>query len=383
MSASFSLKRVLSFFLILFVLTTACSPTPATASPAIATNAGATDGTAGATSGAGGKKQTELMRYQASFLGVFDTLTTVLGFAESQEAFDAYVDEIERGLMRYHQLFTIYDSYDGVNNIRTINENAGIAPVEVDPEIIHLLKQCLWANEISGGRTNAAFGSVLSIWHNYREQGINNPEQAALPDPAVLREANKHADISSVVIDEEKSTVYLPDPKMSLDVGSGSKGYATEMVARDIEKKGLRYAVISVGGNIRAIGSRGPSGEPWRIGLQNPDKTAKEQTLDVLAIDNLSVVTSGVYERFYTVGDVRYHHIIDPDTLFPEYRFDAVTIVTESSAIADALTTALFNMSLEEGMALLEKVGGCEALWVRGEERWSTPGYQALVIPKT
>ena len=167
---------------------------------------------------------------------------------------------------------------------------------------------------------------------------------------------------------------------MRLDVGSGSKGYATEQVAREVEAMGLKSAVISVGGNIRAIGIRPDSETPWRIGIQNPDKEQESNIIELLSIDNLSVVTSGVYERFYAVDGVRYHHIIDPETLFPEDTFDAVTIVTPSSALADALTTALFNMSLEDGMALIGSMENCEALWLKGEERFMTEGFEKYIV---
>ncbi|HHT44219.1 MAG TPA: FAD:protein FMN transferase [Fastidiosipila sp.] len=322
----------------------------------------------------------ELTRYRSSFLGVFDTLTTVIGYAESQDAFDEYMRVIRDKLTFYHQIFNTYDAFEGVNNLKTVNEKAGIEPVEVDPEIIELLKQCIWANEVSDGNVNVAFGAVLKIWHDHREIGIHDPERASVPDKATLEAANQHTDISQIEIDEERSTVFLKDPEMRLDVGSGSKGYATEQVAREVEAMGLKSAVISVGGNIRAIGIRPDSETPWRIGIQNPDKEQESNIIELLSIDNLSVVTSGVYERFYAVDGVRYHHIIDPETLFPEDTFDAVTIVTPSSALADALTTALFNMSLEDGMALIGSMENCEALWLKGEERFMTEGFEKYIV---
>ncbi len=322
----------------------------------------------------------ELTRYRSSFLGVFDTLTTVIGYAESQDAFDEYMRVIRDKLTFYHQIFNTYDAFEGVNNLKTVNEKAGIEPVEVDPEIIELLKQCIWANEVSDGNVNVAFGAVLKIWHDHREIGIHDPERASVPDKTTLEAANQHTDISQIEIDEERSTVFLKDPEMRLDVGSGSKGYATEQVAREVEAMGLKSAVISVGGNIRAIGIRPDSETPWRIGIQNPDKEQESNIIELLSIDNLSVVTSGVYERFYAVDGVRYHHIIDPETLFPEDTFDAVTIVTPSSALADALTTALFNMSLEDGMALIGSMENCEALWLKGEERFMTEGFEKYIV---
>lgn len=320
-----------------------------------------------------------LNRYRTSFLGVFDTVTTVIAYTEDEATFNAYAAKIKDRLLFYHQLFNTFDSFEGVNNLRTVNEMAGIEPVEVDPEIIAFLKQCLWANEISGGNVNVAFGAVLEIWHDHRTVGTSNPEAATLPDLDLLRAANEHTSIEDIVIDDVNSTVYLKDPKMRLDVGSGSKGYATTAVANYIEAEGLTSAVLSVGGNIQTIGRRADTDTPWRIGIQNPDKTSEETTIEVLDIDGDAVVTSGAYERYYVVDDVRYHHIINPDTLFPEQTFDAVTIVSSSSATADALTTALFNMSLEEGMALIEKTDDVEALWLKDETRFMSEGFAKYI----
>lgn len=321
-----------------------------------------------------------LNRYRTSFIGVFDTLTTVIGYTEDQAAFDAYAAEIKDTLTFYHQLFNTYDSFDGVVNLKTVNAEAGKAPVKVAPEIIALLKQCLWANDLSDGNVNVAFGAVLKIWHDHREKGINEPDRASLPERSELEAANRHTDIHDIVIDEEASTVYFKDPALRLDVGSGAKGYATEQAAAHAERLGLTSAVISVGGNIRAIGRRADTDTPWRIGIQNPDKNAENKVIDVLSIDNMSVVTSGVYERYYEYEGKRYHHIIDPVTLFPEQTFDAVTIVTPSSALADAFTTALFNMTLEEGMALIESLDECEALWLKGDEVFMTEGFAKYIV---
>lgn len=316
-----------------------------------------------------------LTRYRTSFIGVFDTLTTVIGYAEDEETFNEYSAFIKDKLTFYHRLFNTYDAFEGVVNLKVVNETAGSEPVKVDPEIIALLKQSLRANELSGGNVNVAFGAVLKIWHEYRETGINAPERASVPERSDLEAAALHTDIRDIVIDEEASTVYFRDPDLRLDVGSGAKGYATEQAALQVEAMGLRSAVISVGGNIRTIGRRPDSDTPWRIGIQNPDKTVENQVIEILAVEDMSVVTSGVYERFYEVDGVRYHHIIDPETLFPEETFDAVTIVTPSSALADSFTTALFNMDLEDGMALIESLENAEAMWLTGDERRMTDGF--------
>ena len=128
----------------------------------------------------GGTPGAELQRYQGTFLELFDTVTVVLGYASSEEEFNAEVQALRSSLEEYHQLYDIYNDYEGVNNIKTINDNAGGDPVEVDQRIIDLLLFCRDMYERTGGKTNVMFGSVLSIWHDAREYGINNPLEAYL-----------------------------------------------------------------------------------------------------------------------------------------------------------------------------------------------------------
>lgn len=336
-------------------------------------------------------------RYQAQFLELFDTVTTIVGFAENKEIFSEFAQSVYDDLKVYHELYDKYHDYEGVNNIKTINDNAGMAPVKVDQRIIDLLLFSREAYELSEGTVNVAFGAVLEVWHDYREEGTDDPEKAKVPPMELLKEKAKHTDLSKMVIDEAASTVYLEDPEMSLDVGAIAKGYATEQVAQLAMKKGYTNGLLSVGGNVRAIGSKGYSvkaeqinrdsigtEDAWNVGIQNPDKESEEQYLDILNLENLSLVSSGDYERYYTVDGVRYHHIIDPSTLMPARYFRAVSIVTENSGLADALSTAIFNLPYEKGLQLIEDLEGTEALWVMqdGTLKFSS-GFEKLINKDT
>lgn len=310
----------------------------------------------------------ELKRYQAEFLTLFNTVTRVVGYAESEEAFRKIAQTVRNQLEEYHQLYDIYNDYEGVSNLKTINDNAGLAPVVVDARIIDMLEFAKQQCEASGGRVNVALGAVLSIWHDYREVGTDDPENAELPPMDLLLEAARHTSIDDVVIDRAASTVYLKDPNMRLDCGAIAKGYAAEQVALYLESSGIDNLLLGVGGNIRAIGKKAQpddKGEQrWTIGVQNPDKSSETSELMALLIDGLSVVSSGTYERYYTVDGKRYHHVIDPETLMPSAYFDQVTILCRDSGLGDALSTAVFNMPLEEGRAYIESIEGAEALWV-------------------
>ncbi len=305
-----------------------------------------------------------LNRYSAQFLELFDTITQIVGYTDSKKDFENYSKLIYDELKTYHQLYDIYNNYDGINNIKTINDNAGKAPVKVDKKIIDLLLFAKQKYIDTDGAFNIALGSVLSIWHDYREEGIDNPDKAELPPMELLQKANLHTDINNVIIDGANSTVFLKDKDMSLDVGSVGKGYAVEQVAKYIEGKGLKQALISVGGNIRAIGGKDKDNANWNVGIKNPDEKSENSNLCVVKLKNLSLVTSGDYQRYYTVKGKKYHHIINDHTLMPSEYFTAVTILTADSGNADALSTAVFNMPLDEGMKFINSLDGTEAVWV-------------------
>ena len=314
-------------------------------------------------------------RYNATFLTLFDTVTTIVGFAESEDAFRATAQSVHDELLTYHQLFDIYNSYDGINNLKTINDNAGIAPVKVDRKIIDLLLDCKEYYDLTDGVVNVAMGSVLHLWHEARNDGIDDPLNARLPDAAALQDAAAHMSMDSVVIDESASTVFITDPDTRLDVGAIAKGWATERAARNAPE-GL---LISVGGNVRATGNKDEDGTPWVVGIQDPDDAEKYLHSIYVYAGRGSVVTSGDYQRTYAVDGVLYHHIIDPATLYPATLWRSVTIVCADSGAADALSTALFLMDYEDGLALLAQFDA-EAVWVApdGTLKYS-PGFEELI----
>lgn len=307
-------------------------------------------------------------KYSNSFFDTFDTITMVVGYTKSEEEFNSYFEKIKIRFEKLHKLYDIYNDYEGINNIKTINDNAGIKPVKVDKEIIDLILFAKNWYKRTGGRTNIAMGSVLRIWHDYREQGQFDPENAKLPPMEKLKDAAKHTDINKVIVDTENSTVYLEDKRMSLDVGAVAKGFATELVAKEIMAAGFTSGIINAGGNVRVLGKPLDGiRERWGIGIQNPDKSiVGEDTdnLDTIFLNNASVVSSGNYQRYYVVDGKVIHHLIDPETLMPGQYYKAVTIVTQDSGIADFLSTTTFLLPYEKSRALVESLDGVEALWV-------------------
>lgn len=296
-------------------------------------------------------------QYTVTYLNLFDTVTTVVGYADNEEAFQTAAKAVYDSLEEYHRLFDIYNTYEGIANLKTVNDMAGVAPVTVDERIIQLLRDCKAYYEATGGKVNVAMGSVLSLWHEARSRGLSDPENAKLPEQEALEEAAQHTDMDAVILDEAASTVFISDPKVRLDVGAIAKGWAVQRAAQ-AAPKGL---LISVGGNVCATGPKDEAGTAWVVGIQHPD--GGDQFLDTVSLTGGSVVTSGDYQRSYVVDGKSYHHIIDPGTLYPSRYWRSVTVVCPDSGTADALSTALFLLPVEEGHALLEKFNA-NAIWM-------------------
>jgi len=239
--------------------------------------------------------------------------------------------------------------------------------------VIEFLKDCKEFYEVTDKAVNVAMGSVLRLWHDARTEGLRDPVNSALPDKDKLKEASTHMGFEHIVIDEEASTVYISDPECSLDVGAIAKGWATQKVAENAPE-GL---LISVGGNVCATGPKDESGTPWVIGVQDPDDNQKN--LHTIYFQTGAVVTSGDYQRYYVVDGEKYHHIIDPATGMPSTYWRAVTIVCQDSGVADALSTALFLLPLEEGKALLERYDA-QAIWIdKNGREYTTPGFEEMI----
>ena len=309
--------------------------------------------------------------YSATWFDLFDTVAIVQGYADSQDSWNAQTQAIYSDLQRYNELFDIYHHYDGVINLYDVNARAAAAPVQVSDELYAFLRWCKdTAYPAANGATNIAAGAVLRLWHDARES-----DSPAPPDADAIAAALAHIDIEDLVLDDAAQTVYFADPEMVLDVGAVGKGYAVEMVCQAAQARGLTSALVSVGGNLRAIGKK-PDGSQWTGGVENPWNASEVYTTDSLFgaainMSDMALVTSGDYQRYFVVDGKRYHHLIDPDTLWPAAYFNSVTVLCPDSGMADCLTTGLFCMPLEEGQKLVESLDGVEAMWC-------TPDQQAV-----
>lgn len=303
-------------------------------------------------------------------LSGFDTYIQLIAYVPSASEFAEYWNIVVENWEHYDKLFDKYDTFEDVNNIKTINDNAGIKPVEVEADLMELILLSKEYYEITNGAFDITLGPVLEIWHNYREEGQALNEQGLdgnLPTQAELEEANKYVGWQYVEIDEENSTIYLTHPKASLDVGGVAKGFAAEKIARQLECAGVVSALLDAGGNIRAIGHN-PNGNPWTVGVSNPNDFSNSLSYEATQYsESMSFVTSGDYLRYYMVDGKRYSHLVSPYTLWPAENFRSVYINVPNSALADIYSTALFVLDYESGLELSNN-RNFGAIWIVDEE---------------
>ena len=309
--------------------------------------------------------EVSLEKHTEKIYEYFDTITTFMAYTNDEEEFKHYTDVLNEELKKYHELFNSYDRFEGVNNFLTINENAGKEPVEVDSSIIELIKYSKEMYDLTDGKINIAMGSLLGLWHDARELSVNNPDEAKIPEESLLKKASEHKNIDAIEIDEENNTVYISDPDVQIDIGAIGKGYATKIIAQRLEEEGLKHGILSVGGDDVIFGEN-PASENsyYKIAIQNPNLEDKEEPYSsVVSLKNTSVVTSGDYQRYFMVDGKRYHHIIDPETMYPSTKWRSVSVIMDDIAEADTISTYLFIIDQEKGMEFAKKVGA-EVLWI-------------------
>lgn len=311
------------------------------------------------------QKQQKL--YSATWFDLFDTVAVVQGYAASQQDWDRQAAVLYDDLAHYNQLFDIYNHYDDVVNLYDVNAQAAAAPVQVGDELYAFLRWCRdTAYPATDGATNIAAGAVLRLWHDARES-----DSPAPPDADAIAAALAHIDIEDLVLDDAAQTVYFADPEMALDVGAVGKGYAVEQTARAAQARGLTSALLNIGGNVRAIGTK-PGGKPWTAGVENPwgDDPAYIQAVELA--DGDSLVISGDYQRYFEYDGVRYAHLIDLTTGYPARYVSSVAVLAraDTGGLADALSTGLFCLPEETGQALAAQ-NHYAVLWMHLDETTS------------
>jgi thiamine biosynthesis lipoprotein len=242
------------------------------------------------------------------------------------------------------------------SDVSRINAAAGIQPVQVHGDVYKVIERALQYAQISGGAFDPTVEPLVSLWGI----GDGNPR---VPSQAEIEQVLPLVNWRNVELDAQTRSVFLTRRGMSLDLGAIAKGYAADEAAAIIKRAGIKRAIIDLGGNIVVLGER-KDGNLWRVGVQNPNENRNEY-IGILQITERSIVTSGIYERFFEEEGIRYHHIFSPSTGYPaDNGLLSVTITAPNSMDADALSTTVFVLGFVRGSALIESLTETEAVFI-------------------
>lgn len=306
-------------------------------------------------------------KYEIQFFEAFDTVTTFQIYDTDEDRANENLEKMRNEYFKLHRYFDRYNNYDGLNNLKTINDNAGIEPVKVPDELFEVIALTLEREKTISNKVNIAMGPVIDLWAKYREANLEGAEEAikqfghAVPEKDELEALRPLVNTSKIQLDNQEKTVYI-EKGMILDLGAVAKGYAAEKVGQYAKELGVKSGLISAGGNVKLIGKH-PLKDSFSIAIQNPyDKEDNSSFLAVLNLNDTSVVTSGDYQRYFDYNSKRYHHIIDPETFYPGGDYNSLSIVTEDSGLSDYLSTTLF-LSSEDEIRRISKEQGVEVIW--------------------
>lgn len=265
----------------------------------------------------------------------------------------------------YDEIWAAMDTIDSTmsmtmaaSELKAVNDAAGKEPVKVSEDIFNVIERALQHSDRSS-TFDITIGPVVALWGI----GSDNPR---VPEDQELQDALALVNYKNVMLNKEDQTVYLTTPGMQLDLGAIAKGFAADKAKEILAKNKVKQAIVNWGGNILVMGLK-QGNKPWQIGVQHPDQT-RGAFFGVLPLTDKTIVTSGTYERFFEADGKRYHHLLDPKTGYPtENGLISVSIITDSSIDADAMSTQIFNEGLESGLAFIESIDNVEAIFVTSD----------------
>ena len=293
-----------------------------------------------------------------SYLSMGSQLKLLAWTADEARAVEVF-DQVHREFDRLDALLSVWKQ--GSDVVR-MNNNAGIAPVKVDRDTIEVLRIAREASELTRGKFDITFGVLTDIWR------FDHDQDNVVPDRALIEARLKRIDYRAVEVDATAGTAFINRPGMRVHLGGIGKGYAVDRGVAMLKARGLTDFMIQFGGDLYVAGT--DRGKPWKLAIADP--RGSHDFIAAVQITDGTFSTSGDYERFFMKDGKRYHHLIDPDFGEPARWCRSVTIVTNRAVMADVLSTGVFIMGPDEGMALIEKLPDVEGVIV-------TAGNQVLV----
>lgn len=280
---------------------------------------------------------------------------TVIKIQILDPADESILDGLKKLCEKYDTMFSATNTDSELYKLNHANGQ----PFTVSSETANLIQEGIHYSELSGGAFDLTIEPVSALWDF-------KADKPTVPSSDAIAQAVSHVDYTKV--DIQDNTVTLEDPEAGIDLGSIAKGYIADQVKTYLKKQGIKHAIINLGGNVDVIGTK-PDGSKYNIGIQKPFDESGEAITSVQLKDQ-TVVTSGIYERYFKKNGKLYHHILDPRTGYPcENNFYSVSIITDSSTKADALSTTCFLLGYEKGMELIQSMDGVEAIFITDDEK--------------
>ncbi|HZM96102.1 MAG TPA: FAD:protein FMN transferase [Vicinamibacterales bacterium] len=272
----------------------------------------------------------------------------------------ATVKALDKAFDEFDRLDALMSTWKEGSDITRLNDAAGKSAVSVSADVREVLHASQEVSEWTGGKFDVTFAALSGLWK------FDHDIDGQVPDRSQIAPRLPLIDYRALAIDDRAGTASLTRAGMRVNLGGIGKGYAVDRAATILRDAGLSDFMIQSGGDLFAAGKRGD--RPWRVGVQDP-RGEPNTLFAALEITDAAFSTSGDYERYFMRDGHRYHHILDPDTGEPASRSRSVSILARSATVSDGLSTGVFILGGEEGMALIEKLPNVEGVIVTAENR--------------
>lgn len=307
------------------------------------------------------KEDYQLIQESRFALGTYNQVTV---YAPSEEQGQKIIEAV---FVRVDEIENLMSSNIEDSDISRLNAQAGESAVTVDTETFHMLQLGKEYKELTDGTFNIGIGALINLW----DIGGDNQR---VPEETEIEALLNHFDLDQLTLNAESYEAKIEDPEMTLDLGGIAKGYAVDEAIRVIEEHGIEHAIVDFGGDVYVLGGN-PDGNEWRIGISKP-VIGESGVMGRLFSSDMSVVSSGDYERYFTEEGQLYHHILNPSTGYPaDNQLSSVTVISDTALEGDILSTAIFVMGLEDGLSFVNDLEDIEAILItENKEVYVTPG---------
>lgn len=292
----------------------------------------------------------------AQTVGVRDTILMGSKFKITLVDTDSISVEknINKAIDEMIRIENLISDWKPTSQVSLVNQNAGIKAIKVDREVFDLTKRAIYFSQLTDGAFDISFAAMDKIWKF-------DGSMEKIPTQEEISKAIEKIGYQNIILDEENSTIFLKKAGMKIGFGSTGKGYAAQKARTFMQDLGIQAGIIDASGDMTTWGNQ-PNGELWKIGVTNPFN--RHKMLDILSMKNASVTTSGDYEKFILIDEVRYSHIINPKTGYPSTGLTGVTVIGTDAEMCNGFSTSIMVLGKEKGLNFINQQKDYAALLI-------------------